>query len=71
MERGNMDKNPELLRARAEFVKMIKEENFYSDFSRQSLKQHWNGAASGFSNDMVQSRWRDFWAGWQREERRS
>lgn len=53
-----------LAEARAAFVKLIKEENFYSDFSKQSLKAHWNGAASGFSDQMVQKRWRDFLAGW-------
>lgn len=54
----------EVLKARAAFVKIIKEENFYS-FSKQSLKQHWNGAASGFSNHMVQTRWGYFREGWQ------
>lgn len=55
----------DLSQARAAFVAMIKEENFYSDFSKQSLKQHWNGATSGFADHMVQSRWKDFRAGWQ------
>lgn len=59
------DDAQELLLARAEFVKIIKEENFYSEFSKRSLKQHWNGAASGFSDHMIQSRWRDFLQGWQ------
>jgi len=52
------------IEARTAFVKMIKEENFYSDLSKQSLKAHWSGKARGFSNHMVQSRWEDFLAGW-------
>lgn len=55
----------DLLEARAAFVAVIKEENFYSDFTKQSLKQHWNGAASGFADRVVHSRWNDFLAGWQ------
>lgn len=51
-------------RARVAFVAMIKEENFYADFTKQSLRQHWNGAASGFHDHQVQSRWHDFLAGW-------
>lgn len=29
-------------------------------------RQHWNGAASGFHDQMVQTRWNDFLAGWRR-----
>ncbi len=50
--------------ARIAFVKMIKDENFYSDFSKQSLRQHWNGKKSGFHDHLVQRRWQDFLAGW-------
>lgn len=55
-----------LLEARAAFVKLIREENAdIADFAKQSLKQHWNGAVSGFSDERVQNRWQDFRAGWQ------
>lgn len=54
----------DLLQARAAFVAMIKDENFYLDFSKQSLKQHWSGAANGFADWGVQSRWKDYLAGW-------
>lgn len=60
-----MAETESLLKARAAFVKIIKDENFYSDYCKQSLKQHWNGATSGFADHMVQRRWRDFLAGWQ------
>ena len=57
--------SPDQTKARQAFVKLIKEENFYSDHSKQSLKQHWSGAASGFADHLVQNRWQDFWCGWQ------
>ena len=53
------------VRARAAFVKLIREENVYSDFSKQSLKQHWSGADGGFADEFVQNRWTDFYSGWQ------
>lgn len=46
------------------FVAIIKEENFYSDCSKQSLRAHWNGAESGFGDESLQRRYKDFCAGW-------
>lgn len=60
----------DLLAARAAFVKMIKGENFFLDYSKQSLRAHWNGAKSGFADDMVQHRWHDFYAGWKAKSER-
>jgi hypothetical protein len=50
---------------RAAFVEMVKEENFYRDFSRWSLKQHPSGPKHGFSDEMLQRRWADFRKGWE------
>lgn len=63
------DTNPDAVKreareARAAFVKLIKDENFYSDYSRWSLKQHWSGADGGFADDQLQKRWHDFERGW-------
>lgn len=49
---------------RAAFVAMIKEENFYSDWSKQSLRAHWSGAEVGFGDESLQRRYKDFCAGW-------
>jgi len=55
----------DLLKCRESFVKMIKDENFEQEpWSRQSIKQHWNGKESGFSCHMLQNRWRDYKAGY-------
>lgn len=63
------DTNPDTVKdesrkARAAFVKLIKEENFYSDFSRWSLRAHWSGADGGFHDHQLQRRWLDFEKGW-------
>lgn len=59
-----MAETENLLKARAAFVKIIKDENFYSNYCKQSLRQHWAGAKAGFADEAVQRRWRDFLAGW-------
>jgi len=53
----------QLLEARAAFVKMMKDENFYKD-SNHNLKAHWRGKYEGFAYMHVQARWQDFWAGY-------
>jgi hypothetical protein len=54
------------LEARAKFVEMIKDENFYHErYSRSSLRQHWSGAEEGFHDEELQRRWKGFLAGWQ------
>lgn len=63
-----MEQNSDTLEARAAFVKLIKEENFYSD-SKQSLKTHWAGPLGGFSDSLIQRRWRYFLEGWQAARR--
>lgn len=55
---------PEILKARNAFVKIIKDENFYSSGSKWSLKWHWTGAQGGFADEMLQRRWMDFLKGW-------
>ncbi len=50
---------------RAAFVVAIKEENLYREPGcKWSLKAHWTGAHAGFSDEMLQRRWRDFEVGW-------
>lgn len=49
---------------REAFVKLIRDENFYSECNQQSLRKHWSGVHAGFADPMVQKRWRDFLAGW-------
>lgn len=55
----------EWVQCRAAFVKAIKEENFYRDVGRWSLKQHWAGPRDGFADTQLQARWHDFKLGWE------
>lgn len=49
---------------REAFVAMMKKEII--DFARPiSLRQHWAGKEEGFASWHVQSRYKDFHAGWQ------
>lgn len=67
VEKGTENK----MLARSAFVAMIRDENSDREpFARESIRQHWNGAASGFHDHQVQSRWKDFLAGWQAGKRR-
>lgn len=50
---------------RAAFVKIIREENFYRDVGRWSVKQHWAGPKDGFADEQLQRRWNDFKLGWE------
>lgn len=52
------------VKVRAAFVAMIKEENFYNDFSKWSLKQCWAGPKMGFADEILNRRWLDFQKGW-------
>lgn len=55
----------DILEARAAFVTFIKDENADREpFARDSLRQHWAGALNGFHDHQVQTRWKDFLAGW-------
>ncbi len=54
-----------ILKARLAFVVIIKEENFYSDGHKQSLKAHWTGKPRGFADDNLQRRWHDFLLGYE------
>lgn len=49
---------------REAFVVMIKEENAYHDYGKQSLRAHWAGHSRGFADEYLQRRYKDFTAGW-------
>ena len=63
-EQRCVEREKESAAARAQFVAMIKDENYYLDYGKWSLRQHWSGARGGFADEQLQKRWRDFEAGW-------
>ncbi len=59
-----------LLEARKLYVAFVKEEERDSEpWARSSLKAHWAGAKSGFSNHRIQREWEVFLAGYKAAKR--